>query len=727
VCAAIAAARSGVKTALIQDRPVLGGNASSEIRVCMHGAGAHNPGARETGIMEEITLEEKMQSHETFSQVTGNAIKDIILFEKVKNEKNLTLFLNTSVFEVMKKKTIITGIKCFQLGTEKTFTFYGKIFIDCTGDGTVGAKAGAIYRYGREARAEFNECLAPVKADKQTMGTSLMFKSVKLDKFVKYIPPSFAEIYPTEQSLYKRHHLKEEGFWWIEIGGKNFNIIEDNEKIRDLLLKHLTGVWDHIKNRCEHKEFSKNLALDWVGMVPAKRESRRLIGDHILNYNEEINRELFNDRVAYSGWFADVHTMGGILAKNKPPESLHGDDSFWDKVNMKPFSIPFRSLYSKNIDNLFFAGRNISTSHVGMGSTRVMKTCAVMGEAVGTASSLCIKGKMTPRDIFKGKIKELQQMLLKNDCFLLNLKNEDKNDLALGAKVKASSSSPLKFPEGKKPWGLKGNVAQLFPVSGNKIDSVKWLLESKLKKATTVTLRLRKAIDLWDFSSTKDLVVVKATVKPGKKHWVEFKLDKYVEANRLYLVMLDEKKGVSAFYGNTCPPGTQAAWKRLNWSKWHFFYAEDAAFSIKVTPEVSPYSPQNITNGVARAERWTNIWISDPAKKLPQYAEIDLGGKKNFNTLHLAFDTNLSLAHNGIPALYKHPEAVKDYEILVFTGNKWKKLAKVEGNYHRRRVHTFKTVESSKVRINVLATNGDKSARVYEVRVYDEKMLHVAR
>ena len=408
VCAAIASARHGCRTAIVQDRPVFGGNSSSEIRVQPTGANNCGAWARETGIIEEMLIEERARNHDRFLNGRINSIWDLILYEWVKKEPNLTAYLNTHVVGVERSSpSKISAVIGVQSGSERIYKLNASYFIDCTGDGTIGAAAGAEYRMGRESREEFGESLAPEQADNMTQGSSLLFRARDLGKPVPFNPPSWAEDYPTEEFLDQRlryHHstvgpygIREYvGYWWIEVGVP-FDTIDQNEEIRDELLRHLLGVWDHIKNHGEHD--AEKMVIDWIGMIPGKRESRRLIGDYILTENDVRNNTPFYDRVAYGGWYIDIHTMGGILAKDKPPEALCGNPDLSDQLRIQPYSIPLRCLYSRNIENLFMAGRDISVTHVALGTTRVMLTCAVIGQAVGTAAALCIKNNVTPRKL----------------------------------------------------------------------------------------------------------------------------------------------------------------------------------------------------------------------------------------------------------------------------------------------------------------------------------------
>ncbi|WP_373263367.1 FAD-dependent oxidoreductase [Hungatella hathewayi] len=433
ICAAIAAARGGIRTALVHNRPVLGGNASSEIRMHICGADHHmsRPDARETGILEEILLENKRRNPEMIYPVF-----DAVLWEKVHYQKNLDLYLNTQMTEVICKEDRITAICAEQLTTEKKFYMRGKLFLDGTGDGVLGAKAGAEYRIGREGRERYGEALAPEKEDHCTMGNSLMFSARDMGHPVPFIKPFWANTYTEEQLKFRDHSDVTSGYWWIELGGGEYRTIEDAELLRDELLKAVYGVWDHIKNGGSHG--AENMELEWVGYLPGKRESRRLIGDYVLTERDCLGKQVFSDTVAYGGWPMDIHTVEGFLNENDDP-------TVWNKVN-GIYPIPYRCLYSRNIKNLFLGGRAISCTHVAFSSTRVMATCAVAGQAAGTAAAMALKKGCTPAGVIDF-MDELQQELLKQDCYLPGVKNTDTGDLARTMKVTASDQIEDCLPE----------------------------------------------------------------------------------------------------------------------------------------------------------------------------------------------------------------------------------------------------------------------------------------
>ncbi|MFI4911885.1 MAG: FAD-dependent oxidoreductase [Sedimentisphaeraceae bacterium JB056] len=406
VCAAVAAARRGVRVALIQDRPVLGGNSSSEVRMWV--CGAHGENNRETGIIEEILLENRYRN-----PYSNYSIWDTILYEKVILESNIELFLNTTCNDIVMKDNLIIAIKAWQMTTETWHFVEAEYFADCSGDSILAPLSGAEYRFGREARHEFDEDIAPEIADKKTMGLSCLMQAREREYKCEFIPPTWAYKYETDQQLNRDHALdRKQNFWWIEIGGEG-HAIEDTEKCRDELLKICYGVWDHIKNSGDHG--ADNWELEWVGFLPGKRESRRYVGDYIITQNDVRSEGKFDDVVAFGGWPMDDHHPAGFNYEGYPT-IFHEAPS--------PFGIPYRSLYSRNIKNLFFAGRNISATHTALSSTRVMATCALLGQAVGNAASVAKKYSCMPSDITGSHIRELQQSLLDDDCFLPGIVRE---------------------------------------------------------------------------------------------------------------------------------------------------------------------------------------------------------------------------------------------------------------------------------------------------------------
>jgi hypothetical protein len=452
VCAALAAARNGRRVVLIQDRSVLGGNASSEIKMHAVGADFHGrrPGARETGLIEEFRLEDAARNpHRSYSQW------DLLLYEKVTAEPNLTLLLDTdctgcTCVTPPGGPRRITAVSAVRQSTEDTFTIHADLFADCSGDGRLGVEAGADFTVGREAKSAYGEPLALDVADRQTLGSSILFTARRHDTPQPFRVPAWVRRFQKHEFKLRAIDSYEYGYWWAEWGGQ-LDTLKDNAAIRHELLRIALGVWDYVKNSGDHPD-SAHWALDWVGALPGKRESRRFLGSHVLTQQDLQAARSFPDTVAYGGWPLDLHPPSGIDAVNEWP--CH-------HVNLPHlYSIPLRSLCSRNVANLFFAGRNISATHVAFASTRVMATCAVMGQAIGTAAALAAPlGERAIAEYFSPvELAALQQRLLRDDLFLPGLANTDPADLARAARVSSSGETP----RGPAAQITDGHTRELF-------------------------------------------------------------------------------------------------------------------------------------------------------------------------------------------------------------------------------------------------------------------------
>lgn len=406
LCAAIAAARHGARTILIHDRPMLGGNASSEVRMWICGAhGKHN---KETGLVEEIQLENCYRNPSL-----NYHIWDGVLYEAAFFQPNLTTLLNCSCTDARSETTTggsrITSISAWQLTSQTWHTITAKRFIDCSGDSILAGVTDAEYRLGREARDEFNEDIEPSVPDDKVMGNSLLIQIRRTDEPQPFIAPRWAYKFERPEDLpHRMRGVDGTNFWWIEVGGCD-DTIGDAEKIRDELMKMVYGVWDYIKNRAPEREKARNWAIDWIGVLPGKRENRRFVGDHILTQNDIRDAGRFHDTVAFGGWTMDDHHPAGLLYPGKP--TIHHPAP-------SPFGIPYRCLYSRNVENLLFAGRNISVTHAALSATRVMGTCSVLGQAAGTAAAIGVRHGCSPRQLYHDHLAELQQALMEDDCFL---------------------------------------------------------------------------------------------------------------------------------------------------------------------------------------------------------------------------------------------------------------------------------------------------------------------
>lgn len=719
-CAAIAAARNGARAGLVHERSMLGGNSSSEVRLYPEVSCNHNIWCKETGIFDEIHVEERVRNHERYAEGLMNSVWDMVLYEWALKEKNLTIFLNTTVREVeMKNPSTILAVHGVQMGSERRFQFVAPLFVDATGDGVVGYRAGAEFRWGMESRSEFGESNAPVEASGEPqMGSTLFFRARDAGVPVPFKPPEWAAKFSTEEDLVGRGHESfEKGYWWLEVG-LPMHQIRDNERIKFEALRQLMGVWDHIKNRCARKEAARNYGLDFVGSWLYKREARRLMGDYILTQKDLQEPSILPDSIAFGCWYIDIHKPGGILARSRPNTKPP-----WEEANASLYGIPLRSCYSRNVTNLMMAGRPISGSYVAFSSTRVLRTGAIIGQGVGTAAALCAKYKCAPREIARSYSRELSQALLRQDAFLPGHVNEDPLDLARQATVTASSEAALEFAASDDFFELTVPASQLFPVSGGRIEAVELLLKSERADDAPLTLGLRPADSVYDLQPKADVATATATVPARSKGYARFEFHRQVEPGRLYVVHLPRTPGISwALFSDTAdgpaqsPVGCTAA-QLPGPARWQPI-TRGCHFCMRVTPEQKPYGAGSVVKGTNRPDRWPNIYISDPAQALPAWLELRLPAAKRIDTMQVTFDTDIN--RHTRAALFRYPDCVKRYEVLIPDGNGWRRIASEEDNYMRRRVLRFAPVSTDRVRLMVHETNGAKSARVYEVRLYAE-------
>ncbi len=437
-CAALAAARSGARVALVHDRAVLGGNASSEIKVQIEGASVEHPNARETGIIEEAQLKRLA--------LGGNATMSDAFRALARDERNLTIFPSRRVMRVEKRFRRISAVLARGTLDGKWTRFRGKMFIDCTGDGWLGYYAGLPYMTGREARDKFAEAEAPGAADSATMSGSLSdgrfrFDSAVRDASVKFETPAWAKVLPQgfTRNLKPVVH-KYGGFspmWWLEHPG-DVDDFADPEAARDELIRYYVAFWGWGKNEWEHRALLANEELLSVPFIDGRRETLRLVGDYVMTGNDEKSARMFPDRISYGGWPMDTHDPLGMKAVKS--------DGYWKHHPPLPiYSIPYRVLYSGALDNFFFAGRCQSATHMALGSIRVMSTLATLGQVCGTAAAECVRRGETPKEFGERHIAELQQRLVKDDLYIPAIENEDPADVARSARATASSSCDRMF------------------------------------------------------------------------------------------------------------------------------------------------------------------------------------------------------------------------------------------------------------------------------------------
>jgi hypothetical protein len=396
MCAAVSAARQGLKVALIQDRPVLGGNNSSEVRVHLGGRINLAPYKNLGNLIKEFGPKKGGNAQ------PASFYEDSVKLQWIKNEKNIALFLNMHVTSVNVKSNHIKNIIASNIETGQEIKFEAKLFSDCTGDGNLGFLAGANYMMGRESKLLTHENRAVNVADSITLGTSVQWYSKKMDKQISF--PLF------EYGLNFTEENKQavtKGEWTWETG-MNMNQITNAETIRDYGLLVIYSNWSFLKNKSKLKSDYSNYALAWTAYVAGKRESRRLIGDYVLNANDIEENKKYSDGTACTSWTIDLHSPS---PENSKFFLNHEFIAVTKHTKIYPYPVPYRCLYSNNIDNLFMAGRNISVTHVALGSTRVMRTTGMLGEVVGLAASVCVKHRVNPREVYKNFYSDLIQLM----------------------------------------------------------------------------------------------------------------------------------------------------------------------------------------------------------------------------------------------------------------------------------------------------------------------------
>lgn len=743
-CAAVASARLGVKTVILQNRPVFGGNSSSEIRVTPHGAAAFHAYARETGIISELLIEERATNHEAiFENGWTNSVWDLTLYNMAQSTPNLTIHTNTDVYDVvMIDERSIKAVRARVLNAEVELIVESDVFIDCSGDGVVADAAGCESRIGSEGRDEFNEPHAPEKASSDVMGNSIHFKTKNIGVPCAFHAPDWAMHYEDAGFFYTQGRLPKEergGYWWIEIGVP-FDTIHDNEQIRHELTRHALGVWDWMKNKDpKMKELTKNYALDWIGQVPGKRESRRIMGQYLMTEHDPQNNTVFPDEIAFGGWFIDLHTPGGLLAKHSEPASNENYSTFSDyavKSYAGPYGIPLRSLIAKDVDNLMMAGRNVSVTHAALGTVRVMNTTALMGQAAGTAAAIAIKKNISIAHTPVKAIKEIQQQLLRDGCFLPNYKNEDSLDIAPMASVTASSHALLYgagpeskgADEGLQIWRdqpqylneqLQTRKGQLIAIGCPEVELVEVFLNNTSDKVQKVGAQLRVGSDIWDYRACdlQTLAEAELTVPVGK-NWVQWNVGlKNVPVKKYLRLDLLPNDNVEWLMAGRIEPGHISMYQ-ISENKMRRF-GNGHTLSFKITPAQPCFIPENINNGVTRPHQFTNLWKSDPALPLTQWVQLHWEEDCEIQQVELTFPGHLLREYHAYKPFYRDAQCPKDYSISALINNSWETIFEVKDNYHRHRKHILnKPVTTKDLRINVHSTNGDPSAQIYEVRCY---------
>ena len=707
VCAAITAARAGTKVVLVQDRPVLGGNSSSEVRLWALGATSHmannNRWSREGGLVDELLVEN------TFRNPEGNSILwDALLLEKVLEEDNITLLLNTAVDSVTKDGSErIAAVSAYCSQNETRYHLRAPLFCDASGDGIVGFQSGAVFRMGAEKPEEFGEGFAPDANYGELLGHTIYFYSKDLGRPVHYVPPSFALQDITKIPRFKEIKVHHTGcnFWWIEYGGRR-DTIHETEEIKYELWSVVYGIWNYIKNSGEFPD-AANLTLEWVGTIPGKRESRRFEGDYMMIQRDVVEQIPHADSVAMGGWSLDLHPSDGIYTDKDPCNQYHSKGVY---------GIPYRCYYSRNIENLFLAGRIISASHVAFGSIRVMLTCGHGGAAVGMAAAHCLARHLKPRDLTEpSNMRALQSALNAVGQAIPNVPTSHDDNLAITAATTASSTLSLTTIPKSEHWqNLEFPIAQLVPWEPDYRPQI----SLKVRSAGVSTLRVALRVADKAMNFTPEITLEEQTLQLSQgEQWCTFTFQQSVSDSRYAFLTFygddrielqasemrctglitvrqkgDKKVAKSA---EQIPP------EGIGIDRFEFWIPERRPggrnLALNFEPGLDRIASVNyLTNGIERPLLWSNAWIADPSDPEPTLT-LKWVATQEIQEITLCFDTDFD--HAMETAQWGHPErimptCVQDFWIGTGDGQT---LAEVQGNHQTRRTFYFDPVRTGKL------------------------------
>ncbi|VUC75062.1 putative FAD-binding dehydrogenase [Raoultella terrigena] len=715
LCAALAAARDGLNVVLVQDRPVLGGNASSEVRLWANGATSHmgnnNRWSREGGIMGEIMEENVYRNKE------GNPVMfDLVLLDMARSEPNLTLLLNTALYEVSTERQRITSAKGFNAINETFYDIAASQFCDATGDGVLGHLAGAEYRVGAEDPEEFDEKMAPGDSFGHKLGHSIYFYTKKGSTPVNFIPPSFALKDIEEIPRYTRLTSTLNGcdLWWLEWGGR-LDTIHDSEEIKWELWKIVWGVWDYIKNSGQFPD-AENMTIEWVGAIPGKRESRRFVGEHILCQQDIIEQRDHYDAVGYGGWSIDLHPADGVYSKHDGCRQFHSKGTY---------TIPYRSLYSRSMENLFLTGRLISASHVAFGSARVMCTCGLLGEVVGRAAALCHQQQITaPQLAEQNRIGSLQRHLQQTGCYI---PRQWLSDPASGAHVSTSSEWQLTELPANGTWkALNERMALLLPLkAGEILPELNFTLRAGSPQL--LKIRLLGSERAGNFTPDTPLDECEISVFEAGEYSVQFH---YQSARDEYLfIVYESNEHIDIALSDVQLPGIMTVFNGLNARvAKHTRQVADGNYGVdefdfwlprrqpnQILPALrlaSPlrcYAPENLVNGRLRPEQHTNAWVPAADDSLPTVT-WRWERPQTLRALTLVFDNDFDNAMETVQmghALAVTPHCVTHYRLWVDNTL----LAEVFDNRHSVCEHRLpETISAQQVKLEMVKTAGSIAA-----------------
>ncbi len=727
--AAITAAREGLSVVLVQDRPVLGGNGSSEVRLWTLGATSHNNNnnrwAREGGVIDEILVENMFRNRE------GNPVLfDTVLLDIVAAEPRIRLLLNTAVYEIDKGGSDeIRSVTAFNSQNSTRYRISAPLFIDSSGDGIVAYQAGVPFRFGAEKPDEFGEKFAPdPEMYGERLGHSIFFYTKDTGEPVRFVAPDYAlKDVPTTIPRYRDFSVHQNGcqFWWIEYGGR-LDTVHDTEKIKWELWKVVLGVWDHIKNSGDYPD-AENLTLEWVGAVPGKRESRRFEGYSMLTQPDIVEQRHHEDAVSFGGWSIDLHPADGVYS-DRPK----GCDQYHAKG---VFQIPYGTMITPHTPNLLLAGRIISSSHVAFGSTRVMGTCSHGAQAVAMAAAICREQGLRPADLLAPpRVRELQRRLLRTGQYIPGLAVDDPDDLARDAAVDASTTMPLDLSSLPAPLRvqLDRSRAMMVPLCEGALPSLR--LRADVASDTTVRARLLAGAKPFNFTPEVVLDELTVELRRGPDREVKLSFSGSLAGPQYAFLVLDANPEVRVHAVRERVTGLMTVAKRhrqapeedLGVEEFDFWTPDRRPsghlFWFAADPEypgyTRAYEPAQAINGIDRPILTPNAWVArcddpDPTLRLTWSEPQTIG------TIRLAFDTDWN--HPMESALMGHPESampycVRDYEIVDATG---RSVVTVQDNHQTLNTHRLaEALTTTELAVRVHDVWGDAPAAIFGIRCF---------
>ncbi len=664
-CAALAAAREGLQVILVHDRPVLGGNSSSEVRLWVLGATSHmisnNRWAREGGLVGEL-LEENM-----WRNPEGNPLLwDLLLLEKAREERKLSLLLNTACLGCELKGAGDIGrviAHCSQ--NETRYHIEAPLFVDSSGDGVLAFAAGAPFRMGAEDAQEFQEAFAPDEEFGGLLGQSIYFYSKDVGTPVPFVAPDFALQDITEIPRWRRFNAKTQGcsLWWIEYGGR-LDPVHDTEEVKWELWKVAYGVWHHIKNSGMFPE-AENLTLEWVGMVPGKRESRRFEGLQTLVQSDVMGRTLFDNAVAHGGWSIDLHPADGVYAEREGSHHLYAKGIY---------SIPLGCYLPKQMENLMVAGRIISASHVAFGSTRVMGTCALGGEALGVLAAIATEQGRLPKDLYEDAdaVRCLQERLMRIGHWVPGQALQQAEDLIQSARCFASSEFDLAELPADGPWVELGEgYAQMLPLMPGAIPA--FSLELRCAEATELQISIRLAERADEYTPEELLWERTLSLSSDEQKLGPIPVEAEMP-HAAYAFLVLQGEGVELRGSNLRCTGLLSLRKKgmfcsadvggydiENWMPPRRPLGHLVALQLDPAPE--PFAASQVANGLQRPTSGPNAWVADPADPAPRLRAV-WSEPQQISRVELQFDADWDHAMESVQ--YRHADRAMPYRPSIW-------------------------------------------------------------